>query len=581
MAKFTSTFAVYTPSAPTIRHVLANAFEVRANEALNGEYYVSFVYPRLSDDSERYGLLTEDNVIQFPDDAVLRKLSGQRFVINRVEEQRDGKRIFKRVEASHIAFNLGRYYYDDYVDFSAAEPLSDMLAQLGAETPYEFAISGTFANTDIFEWGEDTRFNLAQKLRETYNAELSFDNETITFTTQKGGNHGARVVYRLNMSGITKTSHSMERITRLYGYGKNGLTIEGLPGHSAKYIDSAYYDANNPYEDSVTFADIEDKAKLLTEMQRHLAKYEIPTVSYAVDFVDLAKVDSEFQAEVIREAGDIVTVTDDELGYAFTARVMEYEWYPYEPKRGKATLANFRPLNTVDYVYQAAVGVKKAMKYTSTNAVLKGIKYDDSITLVDGLGMRVSDASNHELVRLGQYEPGKYGLALFNLAGAKTIWQDATTGNAYFSGNITASTINGGTISGAVINGGTILGGLFRTTGSYPYLEISAGDNALTAYFAAESYIKVQPSSGSLPQILFYYFGASTRMFSYFNGISNSFNIMSQAEVNIESTRDIILNPGFGYHVKMADWSDLMAGGVTMSTVLGGIYARLSALESA
>jgi phage minor structural protein len=453
--KFRPSLELHTSS---LRHILADAAEIRVREALNGEFYVSFVYPRMDDDNARYAALAEDNEIRFPVDAALRNVSGQRFVINRVEEVREGKRIYKRVEASHIAFGLGRYYYDDYTDFSAAEPLADMLALLGSGTPYEFAISGTFADTDIFEYGEDTRFNLAQKLRQTYSAELAFNNDIITFTTQKGGNRGARVIYRHNMRGITRTSHSMERITRLYGYGKNGLTIEGYAGHATKYIDSTYYDVNNPYEASVTFAEIESQGKLLSEMQRYLAKHELPSVSYDVDFVDIAKVDSAFSPYSIREAGDIVTVTDDELGYAFEARVMEYEWYPYEPRRGRVTLANFRPLKSTDYVYQAVTGVKKAIKYTSTNAVLKGIKYDDSITLVDGLGMRVSDASNRELVRLGQYEPGKYGLALFNTSGVKTLWQDAATGSAWFSGNITASSINGGTITGGAISGGTISG---------------------------------------------------------------------------------------------------------------------------
>lgn len=594
MAKFTPTFTVHSLASPTLKHALPDAFEVRVREALNGEYYVSFVYPRLADDSERYGLLTQDSVIEFPDDAILRKLARQRFTINRVEEIRDGRRIYKRIEASHIAFNLNRYYYDDYTDFSAAEPLSDMLALLSADTPYDFGVSGTFADTDIFEYGEDTRFNLAQKLRTTYNAELAFDNETITFTSHKGGNYGARVAYKLNMRGITKTAHSMERITRLYGYGKNGLTIEGYSGHTTKYIDSAYYDAGNPYATSVTFAEIESQAQLLAEMTKHLAKYELPNVSYAVDFVDLAKVDPEFQAEVIREAGDTVTVTDDELGYAFEARVMEYEWYPYEPRRGSVTLANFRPLNTVDYVYQAAVGVKKAIKYTSTNAILKGLKYDDSITLVDGLGMRVSDASNRELVRLGQYEPGKYGLAMFNTSGTKTLWQDAATGNAYFSGTITGAQVNASTFSGGTFVGGSFTGGTFRTTGSYPYAEISSGSNAITAYFEADSYVSMQPNGGTLPQILFHYYGTETRLFSMFNGVSDDFYIQSQARVNIQSTADIVLSPAFGHYVRVVDFDRIIAGTTTLgfqlnsmstsisslSGSLSGIYSALSSLDS-
>ncbi|RAU96848.1 phage tail protein [Paenibacillus sp. YN15] len=550
--KFRSSLELHTSS---LRHILADAAEIRVREALNGEFYVSFVYPRVENDSVRYAALAEDNEIRFPVDAALRNVSGQRFVINRVEEVREGKRIYKRVEASHIAFGLGRYYYDDYTDFAAAVPLADMLALLGSGTPYDFATSGTFADTDIFEYGEDTRFNLTQKLRQTYNAELAFNNLAITLTTQKGGNRGARVIYRHNMRGITRTSHSMERITRLYGYGKNGLTIEGYGGYATKYIDSTYYDVNNPYEASVTFADIEDKAKLLTEMQRHLAKYELPSVSYDVDFVDMAKVDDAFSPYSIREAGDIVTVTDSELGYAFEARVMEYEWYPYEPRRGRATLANFRPLKSSDYVYQAVTGVKKAIKYTSTNAVLKGIKYDDSITLVDGLGMRVSDASNRELVRLGQYEPGKYGLALFNTSGAKTLWQDAATGSAWFSGNITASSINGGTITGALI----------RTAESGQRIELSSVDNLLMAVNASGRTLTIKPDIDGSPGIQFA------------GGPTGSYIIQGTTGMSIIGSGQCQINFGS----VSINGSPVLINGVNVSSAATNHESRIFALELA
>jgi hypothetical protein len=199
-----------------------------------------------------------------------------------------------------------------------------------------------------------------------------------------------------NMKGIRRTSHDMERITRLYGYGKNGLTIEGHAGHSVKYIDSGYLDPNNPFMAKLEWPEIETQARLLQEME---------------------KIDPDFQSERIREAGDRVTVLDNDLGYSFDARANEYDRYPFEPKRGSAVLSNFRQMKTSDYIFQATVGSKKAMVYTSNNAVLKGVKYDDSLTLVDGLGMKVTDDFGRERIRLGQTGPGEYGMAMFNKSG--------------------------------------------------------------------------------------------------------------------------------------------------------------------
>src|SRR5690606_16869767 len=116
------------------------------------------------------------------------------------------------------------------------------LSLIGNDTPFTFVVEGVFANKDVFDFGEKRKIELLNEVRALYNGELSFDNYEITLTTRKGANNNVSVRYRKNLNGITRKSHSMERVTRLYGYGKNGLTIEGLPGYSVKFIDSIYYD---------------------------------------------------------------------------------------------------------------------------------------------------------------------------------------------------------------------------------------------------------------------------------------------------------------------------------------------------
>lgn len=491
MSKFESRLQLLPASGG--KTVLSAAKQVRVVEAVNGEFYVQFVYPKLEDDRERYELLVEGNDVSFPPDVE----RGQMFRIRRADEVRQGRKIYKVVEAHHIAFTLGNYFLDDYIDFAAAKTLPEMLAMLGEGTPFTFAVEGNFPAQDIFEWGEEKKMQLLQELRELYNAELAFDNYTITLTTRKGGNYGARVRYRLNMKGIERKSHDMERITRLYGYGKNGLTIEGLPGHPVKYIDSPYFDPANPFMGKMEWPDIDDSARLLQEMRKHLAKYELPAVSYDVDFVQLEKVDREYLDERIREAGDTVTCYDEVLGYSFDARAMEFERYPFDRQSGRASLANFREMKTSDYIFQATVGSKKAIVYTSKNAVLKGIKYDDSITLVDGLGMRVSDDQNREMIRLGQTGPGQYGMAMFNKAGAKTIYQDAATGDARFSGRVIASVFEGGsiisaTMTASLIQGGSIYGSYIATSAAYPRAEMSSTGNLFRASKSENQYVSME-----------------------------------------------------------------------------------------
>ncbi|MFD2116331.1 phage tail spike protein [Paenibacillus yanchengensis] len=519
---------------------LLNAKEVLVREVINGEFYVQFVYPCQTNDAERYGLLVEGNDIQFPDGVE----RGQKFRIRNVEEIRQGRKIYKIVEAHHIAFTLGNYFLDNYIDFAAAKTLPEMLTLLGYGTPFSFVVEGSFLVQDIFDWGEKTKFELLQELRQLYSAELYFDNYEITLTTRKGGNYGARVEYRHNMKGIKRKSHDMERITRLYGYGKNGLTIEGLSGYPVKFIDSQYFDPLYPFMGKVEFPEIETQARLLEEMQKHLSKYELPSVTYDVDFIQMEKIDREFLDERLKEAGDTVTCFDEVLGYSFDARADSYDRYPFEKKSGRASLTNFREMKTSDYIFQATVGSKKAITYTTKNAVLKGQKYDDSITLVDGFGMKVADDFNRTMLRIGQTAPGEYGLAMFNKAGVRTIWQDSATGDAVFSGTLQAAkgkftgeiiaqsgliggwTINSnslsgsGMISGGTINGTFIQGGLIQGTtmqtrppGQYPRVEFSSTEDMLRLQGNANISIDLVSNPGTFgsPLLYFNFLGDTTR----------------------------------------------------------------------
>ncbi len=566
---------------------LLNAKEVLVREVVSGEFYVQFAYPFQTNDAERYGLLVEGNDVQFPEGIE----RGQKFRIRNVQEVRQGRKIYKVVEAHHIAFTLGNYFLDDYIDFAAAKTLPAMLTLLGANTPFSFAVEGSFPSQDIFDWGEKTKFELLQELRKLYNAELYFDNYEITLTTRKGGNYGARIEYQHNMKGIKRKSHDMERITRLYGYGKNGLTIEGHSGIAVKYIDSLHFDPTTPFMGKVEFPDIETQARLLEEMQKYLVKHELPSVTYDVDFIQMEKIDCEFLDERIREAGDTVTCFDEVLGYSFDARANDFDRYPFEKKSGRAALTNFREMKTSDYIFQATVGSKKAIEYTSKNAVLKGQKYDDSITLVDGFGMRVSDDQNRTMVRLGQTAPGEYGLALFNKSGVRTIWQDSSTGNAYFSGTLQAATISGGTITGSSISGGTISGtfinGTFINGGTITGAQIQttqAGQFPRAEMSNMERMFKVETSDNSKIEMRSIGTTNSSPSLEFINGSSDTYMRQSSDQntglyisgkaIHIELNR-ITLR---GYNgVRFLGWSSIISEGLAPGSVVQTLQQALDA----
>lgn len=577
-AILTKSLELYAVVGANRRHRLPLAADVCIRETLNGQYYVTFRYPRLPDDSDRYAALIERNHIVMPTD-IADRAAGQRFVIKSVSEVRKGLTVYKQIEAHHVAFDLNRYYLDEYIDFSAAQPPEFLLAKIGNNTPYTMMVAGSFTPQDVWEFGEKRKHTLLDEVRTMYDGELEYDNYTITLTTGAGGNYGATARYRRNLAGITRKSHDMERITRLYGYGKNGLTIEGYGGHTTKYIDSQYYDANHPYEASVTFADIDDQAALLAAMQKHLAEYELPKVSYDIDFVQLEKVDPEFNAEAIRGVGDTVTVRDDDLGYHFDARVTDYERYPFEPKRARVTLANFRELTTADYIFQATVGSRRAITYTSKNAVLKGVKYDDSITLVDGMGMAVSDDLDRIRVRLGQVEAGEYGLTAYNKSGNKTLWLDADTGDARFAGRVEGSDF-------------------ITNPGAYPRVELTSSTNVFKAAKSETSYIEIEANPTTYAAPIIKHIDGTIATYSgiqaggYFSLVANgNYDIAANDGVVRINGGSVVINGnptvfnsdvrvGASYSLYLPSWDLLLVGGISLGSILSGIYARLSALEN-
>lgn len=317
---------------------LPAAATVRVREVLNGEYYVTFRYAKIRDD-ERYELLEIGNEIRFPPDVE----NGQRFTIWKSEERQEAGRIYKEVEAHHVAFTLGRLYLDDFIDFAAAQTATAMLTLLFGGTGFSFVVSGIFDAKDIFEWGERSRLALLHELREVYGAELSWDNKTLTFTKRKGTDSGQKIRYRKNQKSIRRTVQDTDRITRLYGYGKDGLTIEGHADHTLKYIDSTYYNPSRPFEGKMSWPEIDDQARLLAAMQQYLAANELPSEKYDVETVRLPGVG----------VGDDVTVINERLGYNLIARVYEHERYPFQRTQPpRFILGNFRDRFISDYLLQ-------------------------------------------------------------------------------------------------------------------------------------------------------------------------------------------------------------------------------------
>jgi phage minor structural protein len=312
---------------------LPNAKEVRITEVLNNEYLLSFITRK----DDHWTNIVEENIIE---------CDGQKFIIKDVNENRQGKVLLKQVTAHHIYTTLIDYYLDSYIDFQAQVDIYYLMDLIVAGTPFTYSVNSTFPKKDVFDFGEDNKLKWTRFVQNHYQAELEFDGYHITLHEQRGLDNGVSFRYGKNLKSVTRNVKSNNLITRLYGYGKDGLTIEGYTDpvtgitYTTKYIDSQYIN-NYPYPKSgkLSRPDIEDQGNLLEAMKEHLSEVEVPKVSYEGEIVELAKLG--FPHEGFR-LGDTITVRDQPLGIDVKVRIVEYEYYPYEPQRSTVKMGNHR-----------------------------------------------------------------------------------------------------------------------------------------------------------------------------------------------------------------------------------------------
>lgn len=168
--------------------------------------------------------------------------------------------------------------------------------------------------------------------------------------------------------------------------------------------------------------------------------------------------------------------------------------------------------------------------------------------------------------------------------GEDALWFDIPSRRFKFSGIIEASTIYGTN---------------FRTNaGSYPYVELSSDNNVFRAAKSVSSYIEIDanPDSYAAPIIkhvdgdMIAFTGAMAG--SYFSLVSKgSYDIGAQdgavringGNIQLTATQTVVNSHVFipiGKDVVLGNTSHLLFGGTSLSTILNGVYSRLSALES-
>ncbi len=172
-----------------------------------------------------------------------------------------------------------------------------------------------------------------------YGCEVWFDtlNKIVMFYAQRGQDRGAYIYSELNLRDSEYQSDTYDLTTRLYPYGKDGLSIASVNGE-LEYIDNTQYTTKviERYwlDDRYTNAQaLYDDALVLLD---RLSK---PRMSFRVDVINLVGSRPEYSI-LDFQLGDTVRIFDKVNQIMDTQRIVRLVEYPLTPEKNKADFSN-------------------------------------------------------------------------------------------------------------------------------------------------------------------------------------------------------------------------------------------------
>lgn len=192
--------------------------------------------------------------------------------------------------------------------------------------------------------GNYTPLEVIQQCVDAYGVVFRFDvSKKIirAYTLSSFAPLGAFASRELNLTEINFKGKSTSFFTRLYAYGKDGLSFADINSGKA-YVDY------NEYSDKVICAYWEDDRYTVKENLLEAAKLAVktggtPERSYECTVYDLAATNPEMYSWQDFSLFSVVKLIDDIKQVSLDYQVVEYWRYPYYPEKNMVTLSSTAP----------------------------------------------------------------------------------------------------------------------------------------------------------------------------------------------------------------------------------------------
>lgn len=334
--------------------------------------------------------------------------------------------------------------------------------------------------------GDFTPLDVVMRVAEIYKIYPRFDNvrKVITLYPQTAGAPlGVFATRQLNLKEINYKgkAEATDFCTRLYCYGKDGLTFADING-GLPYVENTAYSGRIV---SAVWRDdrYTDAESLLEDGRARLAEMSVPTRSYDCDVVDLKAVDPEKYGNLDFSLFSSAVLIDEYKGNAITYQVVERWDYPNYPARNKVIFSD-APASIQNQVVQIRDAMSNPSSvFQQTITAAASANATNWLTSSDGyvVAVRNADGSWKELLFMDTPDMATAQNVLrinengigFSTSGANGPYNNAWT----IDGQLVADFITTGTMTADRIRGGTLeLGGVNNANGVLLMLDANGAE---------------------------------------------------------------------------------------------------------
>lgn len=296
--------------------VLENAFDIIVTSEVNGADTLEFKLP--FQDAKRSYLDNEKQVQIVNDVYRIRTVTD--------DKTADG-RVVTTVYAEAAFYDLAFSEVKETVNFNADT----------AEAPMAHALSGTdwavgtvnVTSKRTWECSEKNALAILRQTQVIHGGDLIFDcaNRLVHLLTFSGNDNGVLFCYRKNMKSIQRVVDTRSLVTRLYAYGKDGMTFASING-GKEYVQDTTYTSEIRIS-TLDCSNFTNPYQMLEYTENKLAEYAYPRISYVLSAMDLSVLTGyEHESWAL---GDIVTVDDKDLNLSVKTRVVRRQYNLQEP----------------------------------------------------------------------------------------------------------------------------------------------------------------------------------------------------------------------------------------------------------